>query len=147
MCNAGGMPDKLNIVDERYDVIFASQVVGHYLLIKKLIDDKRLTENGPVHINSSGGMYLTKLHLDDLTWEKRAYNKVKSYANAKRAQVILNEELPALYPGFHFSCSHPGWVDTAGLTASLPGFTRFINKRLRTAEQGADTIYWCRRRR
>lgn len=143
VCNAGGMPDRLEVIDERYDVIFASQVVGHYVLIKKLINDKHLAPGSPIHINSSGGMYLARLRLDDLNWQQRDYNKVKSYANAKRAQVILNEELSALHPGFHFSCSHPGWVDSAGLKEALPEFTGFIGKRLRTADQGADTIYWC----
>ncbi|WP_028670753.1 SDR family NAD(P)-dependent oxidoreductase [Saccharospirillum impatiens] len=143
VCNAGGMPDKLMLVEDRYDVIFASQVVGHYLLIRRCMEQKLLPEGAPVHLTASGGMYLQKLELGDLCWESRRYDKVKSYANAKRAQVILNQELPRLFPGYTFSASHPGWVGTPALREALPGFSSKMGDRLRTSEEGADTIYWC----
>jgi len=37
---------------------------------------------------------------------------------------------------------HPGWAATPGIEASLPGFSRLIGPRLRTPEEGADTIVW-----
>jgi hypothetical protein len=37
---------------------------------------------------------------------------------------------------------HPGWADTPGVVASLPTFHRLIGPRLRTPEEGADTIVW-----
>jgi dehydrogenase/reductase SDR family protein 12 len=37
---------------------------------------------------------------------------------------------------------HPGWADTPGVRQALPGFWRRMRRRLRTAEQGADTIAW-----
>lgn len=143
VCNAGGMPDKLMLVDDRYDVIFASQVVGHYLLIRRCIEQSLLPVGAPVHLTASGGMYLQKLELGDLRWQERRYDKVKSYANAKRAQVILNQELARQFPDYTFSASHPGWVGTAALREALPGFSRKMGDRLRTSEEGADTIYWC----
>jgi len=143
VCNAGGMPSKLTTVDSKYDLIFASQVVGHYILIKRCITEKILRDNAPVHINSSGGMYLARLRLDDLCWQHQQYDKIKSYANAKRAQVVLNQELPKLFETHHFSCSHPGWVGTKALAAAMPDFVQKFGDRLRTVEEGADTIYWC----
>ncbi len=143
VCNAGGMPDKLMLVEDRYDVIFASQVVGHYLLIRRCIEQSLLPEGAPVHLTASGGMYLQKLDLGDLCWQQHRYDKVKSYANAKRAQVILNQELARQYPQYRFSASHPGWVGTDALREALPGFSRKMGDRLRTSEEGADTIYWC----
>lgn len=143
VCNAGGMPDQLKLINDDYDLIFASQVIGHYLLIRRCIEQDLLPENAPIHITSSGGMYLQKLELDDLCWQEAPYDKVKSYANAKRAQVILNQELSRRYPGCTFSCSHPGWVGTDALREALPGFSQRLGKRLRTNEEGADTTYWC----
>lgn len=143
VCNAGGMPERLTRVNEKYDVIFASQVVGHYVLLRKCIDQAILKPHSPIHITSSGGMYLKKLSLHDLAWREQEYDKVKSYANAKRAQVILNQELAQAYPNFHFSCSHPGWVGTQALAEALPDFVGKLGNRLRSAEQGADTIFWC----
>jgi dehydrogenase/reductase SDR family protein 12 len=143
VCNAGGMPDQLMLVEDRYDVIFASQVVGHYLLIRRCIEQGVLPEQAPIHITASGGMYLQKLNLDDLCWQQARYDKVKSYANAKRAQVILNQELPRQFPNYRFSASHPGWVGTDALREALPAFTSRMGDRLRTNDEGADTIYWC----
>jgi hypothetical protein len=37
---------------------------------------------------------------------------------------------------------HPGWADTPGVQASLPGFRRVMRPLLRSAEQGADTMAW-----
>lgn len=141
--NAGGMPSKLNVIEEQYDTIFASQLVGHYLLMRRMIEERRLKAGSPIHWVSSGGMYPTKLSLSDLTWQKQPYDKVKSYSNTKRAQLVLNALLAKRYKGFVFSCSHPGWVGTAALAEALPGFTGKLGSRLRTAEQGADTIVWC----
>lgn len=141
--NAGGMPSQLTVYDNQYDTIFASQIVGHYLLMRRLIEERRLKVGSPIHWVSSGGMYPTKLSLDDLAWQKRPYDKVKSYSNTKRAQVVLNALLAKRYKGYVFSCSHPGWVGTAALAEALPGFTGKLGARLRTAEQGADTIVWC----
>lgn len=143
VCNAGGMPSQLQLVNDEYDLIFASQVIGHYLLIRRFIEEKKLPDQAPIHITSSGGMYLQKLNLDDLCWQETTYDKIESYANAKRAQVVLNQELAKRYPRFRFSCSHPGWVGTNALREALPGFTQRLGKRLRTNAEGADTIYWC----
>lgn len=141
--NAGGMPDKLQVVDDQYDVIFASQVVGHFLLTRRLINEGLLKPLSPIHWVASGGMYLQKLDLSDLSWQQTEYDKVKSYANAKRAQVILNGLMAQRFKNFTFSCSHPGWVGTQALADALPDFTEKLGGRLRTAEQGADTILWC----
>jgi len=37
---------------------------------------------------------------------------------------------------------HPGWADTPSVRSSLPRFWRVMRKRLRTPEQGADTLLW-----
>ena len=37
---------------------------------------------------------------------------------------------------------HPGWADTAGVQTSLPRFQKYMEKRLRNSDQGADTIVW-----
>ena len=44
--------------------------------------------------------------------------------------------------GVSVNAMHPGWADTPGLRAALPGFTRIVGPLLRTAEEGADTIVW-----
>lgn len=142
--NAGGMPLEKKLTEQGLEVIFASQVLGHFLLTSLLIKRGLLHEKARVIFVSSGGMYTQKLDLSDLKWEKHPYNHYQAYANAKRAQVILTELFVKKYPdrGLLFSCMHPGWVDTPGVERDMPWFYWWMRKRLRAVEQGADTIIW-----
>ncbi len=65
-------------------------------------------------------MYLKKLDLDSL-FEKPDYDKMETYANVKRAQVTLVEELSLQeeWKDFQILSMHPGWVRTAGLSGAL----------------------------
>ena len=44
--------------------------------------------------------------------------------------------------GVAVNAMHPGWADTPGLAASLPGFHQLIGGWLRSAAEGVDTILW-----
>lgn len=140
--NAGGMPNTLTVTKDGFEQMFASQVLAPFILTKTLADLGKLRQGCRVIFVSSGGMYLQKLDLSDLLFEKRAYNKYTGYANAKRAQVILADLFSQKYPHYLFSSMHPGWVDTPGVSSSMPVFKKLLNKRLRSAEEGADTILW-----
>ena len=41
-----------------------------------------------------------------------------------------------------FADHFTGWADTPAVQSSMPGFHRKMKDRLRTPEQGADTITW-----
>lgn len=140
--NAGDMPNALTITKDGYEQMFASQVLAPFILTKALADSKKLRAGCRIIFVSSGGMYLQKLDLSDLLFAKRSYNKYTGYANAKRAQVILSELFSREYPQYSFSSMHPGWADTPGVSYSMPLFKKILNKRLRTAQEGADTILW-----
>lgn len=46
------------------------------------------------------------------------------------------------FPKIYFGSMHPGWSDTPGVQTSLPGFREKMINKLRTQEQGADTMVW-----
>lgn len=138
--NAGGMPGELTRNPSGREFQWASQVDGHFLLIKILIDTGKLKSGARVVWVSSGGMHLKKLDLSDLNFEYTHYDKVQAYANAKRAQVILAQDLAKQYPHIFWSSMHPGWVDTLAVRAALPSFYKMMGKSLRQPWQGADTI-------
>ncbi|MEX1012073.1 MAG: SDR family NAD(P)-dependent oxidoreductase [Waddliaceae bacterium] len=140
--NAGGMPNERVITKEGYEHMFASQVLAPFILTKRLADLGKLSKGCRIIFVSSGGMYLQKLDLSDLKYEKHSYSKYTGYANAKRAQVVLSELFSKEYPEFLFSAMHPGWADTAGIRYSLPFFTKLLSLQLRSTEEGADTILW-----
>lgn len=140
--NAGSMPDQLTLTSEGIELCFALQVLAPFILTKTLAEQGKLAKNCRIIFVSSGGMYLKKLDLSDLTYSHTKYNKYSCYANVKRAQVILAKQFASRYPDYLFSAMHPGWVKTAGVEQAMPTFNKLLNKRLRLPEQGADTILW-----
>ncbi len=141
--NAGGMPPEFATNADGVELQFASQVFGHFLLAHNLVRSGRLRPGGRIIWMSSGGMYLARLHLRHLT-ENPRYDKVTTYANVKRAQVVLNEAMAAMPLFADFGCyaMHPGWAETPGVESSIPVFHRLTRRLLRDADQGADTLVW-----
>jgi dehydrogenase/reductase SDR family protein 12 len=140
--NAGSMPLTLSVTEDGFEEMFATQVLAPFIMTKRLAELGKLRSGSRVIFVSSGGMYLKKLDLSDLLFEKNEYDKYAGYANAKRAQVILAELFAKKYPEYLFSSMHPGWADTPGVRYSMPSFQKTMENRLRTPEEGADTILW-----
>lgn len=142
--NAGSMPEKMTVNKNGIEFQCASQLLGHYYLLIWLKKFQKLKPGARIVWVSSGGMYLKKMDLPTL-FKNPNYDKVETYANVKRAQVTLVEELSksADWKDYYIYSMHPGWVGTEGLREALPGFYRFMQKRLRTPKEGADTIVWC----
>ncbi|XP_014865074.1 PREDICTED: dehydrogenase/reductase SDR family member 12-like isoform X2 [Poecilia mexicana] len=91
---------------------------------------------------SSGGMLVQSLRADDLQSEKGHFDGVMVYAQNKRQQVVLTEHWAKANPVIHFSVMHPGWVDTPAVSAAMPQFHQMMGDRLRSVDQGADTVVW-----
>jgi len=142
--NAGVLPERRELSVDGFELTFATNVLGTFLLTELLTDV--LAESAPSRIItvSSGGMYTRRLDLQDLQATKGDFDGARAYALTKRAEVALTriwaERLADR--GITAHAMHPGWVDTPGLSASLPRFHAVTKPILRSAEQGADTIVW-----
>ena len=88
---------------------------------------------------SSGGMYLAKLDLHDLQYERKKYDELMAYAQSKRALMMLTELwAEQLQPsGVTVNCMHPGWVDTPLLQTGLPAFRQSLAIDLAHARRGS----------
>jgi dehydrogenase/reductase SDR family protein 12 len=139
--NAGGMPMRRGLTPQGHEAIWASQVLGHALLVRRLVAAGALAPTARVVWVSSGGMYTQALDLSDLRRD-RGYQRHVAYANAKRAQVMLSAAYAARWPAVWTGAMHPGWVDTDGLVAGMPWFRRLTLPMLRDAPAGADTVVW-----
>jgi dehydrogenase/reductase SDR family protein 12 len=146
--NAGGMPSELKLNDSGYEAQLSSQLLGHYLLCKCLKTNDSINVGAKIIWVSSGGMYLKKLSVKELLSTSK-YDKVDTYANVKRAQVILSERMgnDDFWRQFSVFSMHPGWVASDGLKSALPKFFNFTENRLRTPLEGGDTISWLIRTR
>ncbi|XP_018024171.1 dehydrogenase/reductase SDR family member 12 [Hyalella azteca] len=102
-----------------------------------------LTEDSRVVTVSSGGMLLVRLDPDDLSFEKLVpFNGRLAYSQTKRQQVVLTLNYAQMFDKVHFSSMHPGWVDTHAVRTSIPDFYEANKEKLRSVDQGADTIVW-----
>jgi NAD(P)-dependent dehydrogenase (short-subunit alcohol dehydrogenase family) len=141
--NAGVLPPARTHTDEGFELTFATNVLGPFLLTAKLLPALRAAAPARVVNVSSGGMYAAKLDVDDPQLEGRDFNGTRFYAHTKRAEVVLGDEWARrLAPDVQVFSMHPGWVATPGLSESLPGFDRLAKPLLRDPAAGADTIVW-----
>jgi dehydrogenase/reductase SDR family member 12 len=138
------LPQERTETSEGLELAYATDLVGPFLLTNRLKD--RMIDSAPARIINmiSGGMYTQSLELDDPNYENGEYHGSVAYARAKRGLMVLtkmwSDQLAAT--GVTANAAHPGWVNTAGVRDSLPGFYRIARPLLRTAEQGADTVLW-----
>jgi dehydrogenase/reductase SDR family protein 12 len=142
--NAGTMVATREETPEGFERTFATMVLGPFVLVARLLPRLVESPDGRIVAVTSGGMYTQALPLDDLGFERGTYTGARAYARAKRAQVALVREWARRLRGRGVvaNAMHPGWADTPGLAASLPGFANLIGGQLRSAAQGVDTILW-----
>ncbi len=142
--NAGVMPPERTHTPEGFELGFATNVLGPFLLTALLLPALRRGAPSRIINVSSGGMYSQKLRPDDLQLEGRDYDPPAFYAHAKRCEVVLSELWAERLAGSGISAHsmHPGWADTPGVQTSLPRFRKLMRPLLRDADQAADTIVW-----
>jgi NAD(P)-dependent dehydrogenase (short-subunit alcohol dehydrogenase family) len=142
--NAGVLLGERRRSVDGFELTFATNLLGPFLLTNLLVPALRRGRPARVINVSSGGMYTARIDVEDLQLERRRFDGPAFYAHTKRAQVILTElwaeRLAGEGIGVH--AMHPGWADTPGVASSLPRFHRLMAPLLRDADQGADTIVW-----
>ncbi|UJA20758.1 SDR family NAD(P)-dependent oxidoreductase [Thermoleophilia bacterium SCSIO 60948] len=142
--NAGAMPGERERSPQGFELTFATNVLGPFLMTGELLGVLRAGIPSRVVTVSSGGMYTAGLDVDDLQLEDRDYDPSRFYAHTKRCEVILSELWAERMAGsgIAFHSMHPGWAATPGLESSLPTFYKLTKPLLRSSAEGADTISW-----
>lgn len=140
--NAGVLPAERAETADGHEVTLATHVLGPLLLTELLVPLLSGSADPRVILMSSGGMYTQPLPTNDPEYLNSKYRGAIAYARTKRIQVAFTPILARRWPGIRVYSMHPGWADTPGVAASLPGFRRLTSPLLRTAEEGADTAIW-----
>jgi len=141
--NAGCMVNKRELTEDQLEKNFATNTLGTFLITSGLVSLLEKSEEPRVVTVSSGGMLVQKLNVEDLQFEKMSpFDGTMAYAQNKRQQVVLTEGWAREYTNIHFSVMHPGWADTPAVRSSMPDFYEKMRDKLRTVEQGADTVVW-----
>ena len=146
--NAGALYNQRQETHEGFEQSLAILLLSPFLLTRTLMPRLRETaaaygEARVVNV-SSGGMYTQPVFLKDLQYKKGSYDGPKAYARAKRGLVAITERWAReeARNNVIVNSMHPGWAATPGVADSLPAFNKRLGDRLRTSEQGADTIIW-----
>jgi len=141
--NAGCMVNTRELTEDNLEKNFATNTLGTFLITSGLVSLLGKSEEPRVVTVSSGGMLVQKLDVDDLQFEKMSpFDGTMAYAQNKRQQVVMTEEWAKQHKDIHFSVMHPGWADTPAVRSSMPDFYEKMRDKLRTVEQGADTVVW-----
>jgi NAD(P)-dependent dehydrogenase (short-subunit alcohol dehydrogenase family) len=117
--NAGvGSAAQRHRTSDGLETIFAVNVVGPYLLTALMPLPPRL-----VYL-TSGLESAGRAHLDDLQWERRAWNGMQAYSDSKLYDVLLAFAVARRYPRLRSNAVDPGWIKTKlggpGATDKLP---------------------------
>jgi dehydrogenase/reductase SDR family protein 12 len=131
-----------------HEINFATNTLGVYALTQGLEPVLRQSGtpafNSRVIIVSSGGAYTSGLEVDDLEGDSLAKDGSAYYARDKRRQIALAEYFDKRWRDGGDNVTavsmHPGWADTEGVRTSIPSFHKTFRDKLRTVEQGADTV-------
>lgn len=141
--NAGCMINTRELTEDGIEKNFATNTLGTHILTTALIPVLSKSSKPRVIIVSSGGMLTQSLNINDLQFEKmKPFDGTVAYAQNKRQQIVMTEQYAEKYSNIHFFSMHPGWADTPAVQSSMPQFYEKMKTRLRTVEEGADTIIW-----
>ncbi len=118
-CNAGmaNMNGPLQHTKDGFEVTIGISYFGHFLLTELLLDILKETAPSRMAIVSSvvhagNPNNRPAVHLDDLNYEKREYNNMGAYGEAKVASVLYAMELGERLQGTGVTTAsiHPGWA-------------------------------------
>lgn len=142
--NAGAIFPTREETPDGLERTLATMVAGPFVLVARLLPRLLESHDPRLIAVTSGGQYSQSLPLHDLGYREGAYDGPRAYARTKRAQVALVREWARRFRGRGLTANamHPGWADTPGLAASLPGFREIMGDGLRSAAEGVDTILW-----
>jgi len=142
--NAGMLAGARDQTADGHELTLATHVLGPLLLTCLLRPRLAAAGDARVIFVASGGMYGTRLSVADAEWRQRSFDGVAAYAQAKRMQVVLAEELARRFAGdgIAVNAMHPGWAETPAVKSSLPRFYAVTRRILRSPAQGADTVLW-----
>lgn len=112
--NAGIGSPPLTRTVQGWEIQFATNHLGHFLLTNLLADAIKAGQNSRVINLSSGGHIYAPVDLEDPNYEKRGYNALEAYGQSKTANIWFTTELGRRWAewGVTSFAVHPGIIET-----------------------------------
>ncbi|TYP97445.1 NAD(P)-dependent dehydrogenase (short-subunit alcohol dehydrogenase family) [Tenacibaculum adriaticum] len=121
LINSAGIYNIPLIRDKRgYELQFATNVLGHYELIMKLLPALKKANGARIVNLSSRGHRLSNVLIDDVNFEHTKYDGMISYVQSKTALILLTVKLDELLrdSDIRTFAVHPGPIPSSDLFAS-----------------------------
>jgi NAD(P)-dependent dehydrogenase (short-subunit alcohol dehydrogenase family) len=110
--NAGIMAVPQGTTEDGFESQFGTNHLGHFALTNLLLGS--VTDR--VVTVSSGAHRIGKIHLDDLNWERRRYDRWRVYGQTKLANLLFTKELQRRLSEagspVRALAAHPGYAST-----------------------------------
>nr|XP_019703987.1 short-chain dehydrogenase TIC 32, chloroplastic isoform X2 [Elaeis guineensis] len=152
--NAGKFSKKLELTEDKLEMTFATNYLGHYLLTKNLLEKMVETatrtgiEGRIINVSSVVHRWVKKegFRFSDML-NPKYYNGTHAYARSKLANIMhakeIARQLKARKAKVTINAVHPGIVKT-GITKDYKGLITdslffFASRLLKSASQGAST--------
>lgn len=142
--NAGVLlPDRRTSIDGT-ELTFATNVLGYHLVTTELLD--ALQAAAPSRVVNVASTFAFAVDMDDLQFERRAYDGLSAYAQSKALDRMLTWALARRLPSDSVTVNAmaPGLVLGTGLYRDLAEETKSDLARYgsRSVAEGADTAVW-----
>lgn len=135
ICNAGIVAHNYQQTPDGLEQTFATNVFGHHLLYRLLIEKGMINEGGKI-IMTTGEAYLSAT---DCVPNASKYNKFEAYGGSKLGNLWQTRELVRHYPQFQSIAVHPGVIASGFGIQSKSGIVHWFRERLLISEkQGAQ---------
>jgi retinol dehydrogenase 12 len=144
--NAGAVFGKKELSVDGYEMTFALNHLGYFLLTQELLPLLEKTPGSRIVSTSSGAHATGKVDTSYIAKREGKGAGFSAYADSKLANILFTRELSRRAKGVAVNCFHPGFVYT-GFGQSAGGFMakaiKFAAKNFaRTPEKGAETLVW-----
>ncbi len=114
--NAGVMIPPYGKTTDGFELQMGTNHFGHFALTLQLLDVIEKTPHARIVTVSSMAHNYGNIDFDDVTWEKRSYNKMRAYGDSKIANLYFTYELAKKLADKGSSvkvlAAHPGWTAT-----------------------------------
>ena len=157
-CNAGmvSMGREVTRTKDGFEMSIGVSYFGHFLLTESLLDILKKSAPSRIILLSScvhAGRPDNRpyVHLDDLSYEKREFNAMNAYSEAKVANALYALELSNRLKGTNVSAFsvHPGWArsnfgkENIFMRIISPIMSPFIRSMTDSNEESAQTSLHC----
>ncbi len=144
--NAGALFTEYKPSPDGFEMTFALNHLGYFLLTHELLPLLKKTPGSRVVSTSSGAHQMSKMSLDTIAKRDGKSAGFPAYADSKLANILFTRSLAKRAPSVVVNCFHPGFVQT-GFAQNNAGFMSkafSLGAKLfaRTPEKGAETLIW-----